>query len=139
MKKQIGIWIDYKHAHLITLNGDQSMIEIIASEVEDYHPKGGSRSKTPYGPMEKISEKKYLERRKNQIGKYFNKVMKMVEYADEIFIMGPAGAKVGLRNKMIKTSLFRPYIKGFKSMDSITENQKVAETKAFFENKINVA
>lgn len=132
MKKQIGIWLDYKEAYIITLNGKQNDVEIIPSEIEDFHLKGGSRSKTPYGPMDTTSESKFLERRKHQVEKYYKKIMEATSNANEIFIIGPAEAKIGLRGKMTKTRSYRPMIKGYKTVDSITKNQKVALTLEFF-------
>lgn len=132
MKKQIGIWLDYKEAHIITLNGKQNDINIISSEIESYHLKGGARSKTPYGPMDKTSESKFLARKKHQVEKYYKKIMEATNDANEILIMGPAEAKIGLRDKMTKTRTYRPMIKGYKTVDSITKNQKVARTLEFF-------
>lgn len=139
MKKQIGIWLDYKEAYLITLDGKQSEVEKINSEVEDFHLKGGSRSKTPYGPMDKTSEKKHLERRKHQVDKYYSSIMEKVKNADEVFIMGPAEAKIGLRTKMVNTQSFRTNIKGYETVDSITEKQKIARTREFFGYKTRVS
>jgi len=136
MKKQIGIWIDYKEAIIITLNGKNNNVITLPSKVEDFHLKGGARSKTPYGPMDVTSEKKHLERRKNQTEKYYSKIMELVKDVDEIFIMGPAEAKIGLRKKMAKTNSFSPSIKGFETMDSVSENQKIARTRDFFGKKL---
>lgn len=136
MKKQIGIWLDYKEANIISLTDNNKEVLNILSEIEDYHLKGGARSKTPYGPMDVTSEKNHMERRKNQIEKYYLKIMKLVDKADEVFIMGPAEAKIGLRKKMNKTNTFKPIIKGFETRDSITENQKIALTRQFFGHEI---
>lgn len=135
MKKQIGIWLDFREAHLITLAGEENKVKIISSEIEDFNIKGGARSKTPYGPMDVTSEKKYLERNKNQVDRYYSKIMEYVKDAEEIFIMGPAEAKIGLRKKMVNTNTFHPFIKGFETADSISENQKVARVREFFQNE----
>lgn len=132
MKKQIGIWLDYKEANIITFNGEKNEVEIIPSEVEVYRLKGGARSKQPYGPMDKTSESKILYRRKQQVEKYYKKIMEATKDGDEIYIIGPAEAKIGLRNKMTKTRNYRPMIKGFETVDSITKNQKIAQTRNFF-------
>ena len=132
MKKQIGIWLDFREAHIIILEGKESEVKTILSEIEDFNIKGGARSKTPYGPMDVTSEKKYLERNKNQVDKYYSEIMEYVKDASEIFIMGPAEAKIGLRKKMVNTNSFSPSIKGFEAADSISENQKIARVHEFF-------
>ena len=138
MKKQIGIWLDFREVHIITLEGEKNEVEIILSEIEDFNIKGGARSKTPYGPMDVTSEKKYLERNKNQAEKYYSKIMEYVKDAREIFIMGPAEAKIGLRKKMVETTTFKPFIKGFDTADSISKNQKVARTREFFKDDAKI-
>jgi len=130
--KQTGIWLDFDHANIIKLEGKKVTKNIIPSNIEDYHPVGGSRSETPWGPTEKVSESKHLHRRKQQEKAYYKAICEAVENSDELFVMGPAEAKVGLQK----------YIEGYKKLDdilldvqvadSITENQKVAKVKAFF-------
>jgi len=130
--KQTGIWLDFDHANIIQLEGEKVTKNIISSNIEDYHLKGGSRSKTPWGPMEKTSESKHLQRRKQQEKAFYKAICKAVENSNELFVMGPAEAKIGLQK----------YIEGYKNLndilldvqtaDSITENQKVARVKAFF-------
>ena len=60
MKKQTGIWLDFKNAFIITLENKSVDVKTIDSDIEDYHVKGGARSKQPWGPMDKTSESKYL-------------------------------------------------------------------------------
>ena len=64
--------------------------------------------------------------------------MDEVNGADEIFILGPAEAKIGLRDKVVKARQFRPSILGFETADSITYNQKVAKVVEFFGQKRGV-
>ncbi len=133
MKKKIGIWLDFKEANIIELNKDETKLETIFSEIELVHPKGGARSKTPYGPMDKISERTFLERRKMQEKAYYRKLIAAVQDADDLFIFGPAEAKDGLLKAIKSSSNFHPNLKGVERADSMTENQKVAAVRAFFE------
>ena len=47
MKKQVGIWLDFKEATIIKMEGDEPGIATLNSEIEDFRPKGGARSKSP--------------------------------------------------------------------------------------------
>lgn len=133
MKKQTGIWLDFREANLIELAGGEANVVTIASEIDPSRPKGGSGSRgTPYGPMDKISESKYLERRKHQEQAYYQKLVAALKGADELYIFGPAQAKDGLLKTIKDTPNFRPHLSGFDTADSMTENQKVAKVKAFF-------
>lgn len=132
MMKQIGIWLDYKEAYLIELNGSKVDVLRVESAIEDFHPKGGARSKSPWGPMDTVSESKYLERRKHQESAYFQKLLEAVNEVDELYIFGPAEAKNKFLKTFKKSSGIRPLMKGIESADSMTENQRIAKVKAFF-------
>ena len=132
MKKQIGIWLDLKKADIIELGLKAVNIKEVFSEIEDFHAVGGSRSKTPWGPMDKVSESKNLERRKHQLNTYFNKIRPLIENADELYLFGPAGTKNALAQNLQENKDFKPQILAVDSADSITENQKIAKVKAFF-------
>ena len=134
MKKKIGIWLDFKEANIIELNNNETKLETVFSEIELVHPKGGARSKTPYGPMDTISESKFLERRKAQEKAYYEKLITAVKDADEIFIFGPAEAKDGLLKAIKGSRKFQSSLKGVEPADSMTDNQKVAKVRAFFDS-----
>jgi hypothetical protein len=132
MKKKIGIWLDFKEANIIELDKEDTKVETIFSDIELVHPKGGARSKTPYGPMDKISERTFLERRKMQEKAYYKKLIDAVREADGLFIFGPAEAKDGLVKEIKNSSHFHVNLKGVERADSMTENQKIVTVKAFF-------
>lgn len=130
--RQIGIWLDFDGADIIQITNGEISTEHIPSNIEHFNLKGGSRSKTPYGPMEKTSESKLLERKKHQSKLYFERICKRVNNADELFIMGPAEAKIGLRKYIDETPSCPLEVLDTLTVDSITENQKIAKVKAFF-------
>ncbi len=132
MKNKIGVWLDFKEANIIKLNEEEHTIETIPSEIELVRPKGGARSKTPYGPMDKISERTFLERRKAQEKNYYDKLIVAVRDADDVFIFGPAEAKDGFLKAIKNQAGFAPAVRGVERADSMTENQKVAKVRAFF-------
>lgn len=133
--KQTGIWLDFDHANIIELEHGKVTQNKIASNVETHHLVGGSRSKTPWGPMEKTSESKHLERRKHQEKNYYKAICEAVENSDELFVMGPAEAKTGLRKYIEDYKKLDDILLDVQTVDSITENQKVAKVKAFFDAK----
>lgn len=132
MKKQTGIWLDFKKAYIINLENKSAKVLTIESEVEDYHVVGGARSKQPWGPMDKTSESKYLERRKHQSKKYYEALKQIVADKEELFVFGPAEAKKGLEKAILEDHNFKPALLGVETADSMTENQMVAEVRSFF-------
>lgn len=132
-----GIWIDRQKAHIISIEDAHEITQIIESEVEDFNVKGGSRSKTPWGPQEKISESRYLERRKHQLNNYFLRVIEAINTSDCIAIYGPADTKIHFKEAIKKNdkSIFEK-IRLVKTEDSMTKNQFKALVKSF-SNSIN--
>ena len=56
MNRKTGIWIDKRKAYIIHLVNHKSEVVVLDSEIETYHVKGGSRSKTVYGPVITVKE-----------------------------------------------------------------------------------
>jgi hypothetical protein len=129
MKKQIGIWLDFSEAVIISPDGT---ITIIPSEIEHKKPKGGSRSKSPWGPMDKISESKYLARRLQQETHFYTRIMDVLPDGQELFIFGPAEAKLNFQKALEANSARSFNILGLETADAMTNNQKVARVKDFF-------
>ena len=65
-----GIWMDYKEANIIHLKDKGTEVLNIESNIEPHKPRGGSKSKSAWGPVDTVSESKYLERRKRQEADY---------------------------------------------------------------------
>ena len=132
MKKQIGIWLDLKEAFIIDANNENTNIQRIESEIDFSHFGGGARSKTPYGPMDNTSERKVLDRRTHQMNDYFDTILNQINQGDELVIFGPAEAKVGLKKRIASKKGNALTVRGIVTADSMTENQRVAFVRDFF-------
>ena len=131
--KKIGIWMDKEKAHVVTLEGDQESFKTVVSEVEFYKVKGGSRSKTRWGPQEVVQDSRYLEREKHQMRDYFEKLANVVKKADVISVFGPAEVKDKFaREVKEKYPNVAARIKAVKTADSMTDKQVVAMVKEHF-------
>ncbi len=131
--KQIGIWLDKQEALVVVLQDGADKMERIPSELEFFHPKGGSRSKTRWGPQQVVHDSKYLEREKHQLKRYFDKLAEAVEDADQLALFGPAEAP-----EKFKVELDENYpelaakVIAVEKADSQTDNQiKVLVKEAF--------
>lgn len=129
---KIGIWLDYRAANLITLKGKSATYNTIDSGIDPAKPRGGSRPKMKYGPVDTISEKHFSERRKHEEKAYFENLITAINDADELYIFGPAEAKDGLLKAIKANKNFKPTFKGIETADSMTENQKIAKVRTFF-------
>ena len=133
MKTQCGIWLDFEEALIVHLKGEAVQTQSIPSSIEHGHAKGGARSKTPWGPMDVMDEKKVLARTTQQAKAYYKKIIEAIGEAEDIYVFGPAEAKIGLQKALAEAHL-KDKVRAIEVADSMTKNQKVAQVKAFFSN-----
>lgn len=131
--KQVGIWLDKQEAIGVVLENNMATDFLVRSELDFFNPKGGSRSKTRWGPQDVVQDSKYLETEKHQLRRYFNSIVDALGKVDELAIFGPAEAP----DKFLKALednypqlAQRVVIK--KKVDSMTKNQIVALVKDFY-------
>ncbi len=127
-----GIWLNIKYANIITIDDGTSNFKTIESRVDTSSPKGGSRSKTPYGPMDKMDEKKVMARKEHQVNRYLDDICHELRKASHIYIFGPSLTKLRLRDRILQDRSIKGQILAIDNADEMTINQKVAAVKAFF-------
>lgn len=128
MEKQTGIWIDYKRAMIVDPN-DGKKISTIYSDVNN----AGSRqdNKTKYGGQSMNPEKKLEAKRKKALKDYFGDIIDQLDDQSELYIFGPAEAKLELKKEIEYTAKHFQKMT-VKTSDSMTDNQIVANVKSFF-------
>jgi len=131
--KKVGIWIDKEKAHLVSLQNEKEHITTINSEMEFFNPKGGSRSKTRWGPQDVVQDSKYLEREKHQYKSYFKQLAHKLKDADALVIFGPADTNDRFRRELEEhyTSIASK-IKGVEKADSMSMNQVKAWVRNYY-------
>ncbi len=122
--KYIGIWLDKEKAHLVTLHEGKEYFTTITSEVEFFNPRGGSRSKSKWGPQDVVQDSKYTEREKHQLRTFFEKVVKAIEAPRSIAIFGP-GNTYAQFFKWLETNYrnIAQKVGPVQKVDSMTHNQ----------------
>jgi hypothetical protein len=136
MKKQTGIWLDSKEANFIELvDGDLVNFHKIESDQQGAKskggvPGGGRRGGTVAG----ASEKTMANRQRNEERGYFDEILENVKDADEVVVFGPGEAKDHLVSAIkAHPSHFNADLMAVLTADKMTEHQKVAYVKTFFE------
>ena len=132
LNKKIGIWLDSDKAYIFSFYQDKEELEIIYSQVEHFKVQGGYGSGTTYKPQEAVSESKYLERKKAQMKDFYSRIMIRLSGAESIAIFGPAEAKIGLKKALKARKEFKDKIVAFKTAGNMTDNQKRALVRDFF-------
>jgi len=142
MKTYIGIWIDHKKAVIVTKKQAQRSYEEdvevgvtqIKSDVErKVRLAGGSRTgNVPWGPQEIAVDSKIEARQKQQLRKFYHRIIEFIKDADKILIMGPGEAKLELKKEIEKSKALIPKIVGVQTSDKMTDNQIAAKVKSYF-------
>ena len=133
MKTTTGIWLDKRTAKLVTIADGAQVIHAINSNIEEFHPQGGSGSKLKGGPQDVVQDSKYLERQKHQRREFFKNIADSIKSADSVVIFGPAQTGEQLY-KVLSESYPEIYnrVKGVEKVDSMTENQIKAWVRNYF-------
>lgn len=130
-----GVWLDFREARIVFLTGDgDAHVEVISSEVDEGKAKGGSRSKTIWGPMDQVSETGHQRRKEQQIKKYMQCIASTLKGVSEIAIMGPGEAKLRLIKYFKSLSGHGIAIRKVESADSnLSDKQLIASFRAMVE------
>lgn len=133
--KNIGVWLDKEKAFVVTLTEKGEKFKTILSELEFFHPKGGSRSKAKWGPQDVVQDSKYLEREKHQLKRYFQNIADTIDAADSIALFGPGDTNEKLRKELNDNyPLLSQKVKTVVKVDSMTDNQVKALVRDYFNN-----
>ena len=132
--KNIGIWLDKEKAHMVTLIEDSEKFETIVSDIEVFHPKGGSGTKSAkWGPQDVVQDSKYLEREKHQYKIYFKNLVNFVKTADAFALFGPAETAAMFKKELDENyPLLAAKVKTVTKADSMTDNQIKKLIREFF-------
>ena len=136
-KINTGIWLDFREAYIVTIDEDgQSAIQHLPSKVEHHASKGGTRSKTPWGPQYSPGDHNYLERDKHAEHHYYENILENIRPdTDNIVIFGPAEAKIGLKNAIQEIKHYKPQLRDVLTADYLTQNEIVVLVRDFFKNQ----
>ncbi len=131
--KYIGVWLDKEKAHLVTLQNEKETFVTLESEVEFFHPKGGSRSKSKWGPQDVVQDSKYTEREKHQLRAYFESIASSLKNPGAIALFGP-GNTYAQFHKWLEDNRrnLAEKVRTARKADSMTHNQFKALVKEVF-------
>jgi len=133
--KNTGIWIDKEKAYIVSIENENETFQTVLSNIEHYNIHGGSGTRLKGGPQDVVQDRKYLEREKQQLKKYFKAIATHVDDTNALVIFGPADT-----NEKFSKELHENYkslsakIKGIKKADIMSDNQVKALVRDFFDS-----
>lgn len=132
MKKEVGLWIDHRHATLVTLHDEEEVVQHIESDVEKrIRFSGASHSSNETAPNDDYAEDKRDRRINEQITRYYDEIINHLRDAAGVLIMGPGPAKIEFQ-KYMEGQKLGDLIAGIEPADKLTDGQIAAKVRAFF-------
>ena len=136
MRKNTGLWIDHKEAFLVSIEGEQTIVEHVKSGAERHHkPSGGWKSGGTSVAQAVSNEHVDEERRKHQYHAFYQKVIGLLGDSASLALFGPGEAKVELAKEIEKLNELHKKVTAVEACDRLTENQLIAKVKAFYSAK----
>jgi hypothetical protein len=129
MHKDVGLWIDHRHALIVTIAGSGEEIRCISSHLEKeawLSPGAVGHSRRDF-----VAEDMQERRTIAQLDRYYGDVINFIRDAESIAIFGPGQAKRELANR-IESIRMRGRIVTIESAEHMTEPQLAAKVRARF-------
>ena len=101
--KCVALWISENRAIIVSLNDR-------VEKILRFDSKGRAQGK---------------DRRKRPSTNYYHRVIRAIKDAQEIFIFGPAQAKMELKSEILKVETLSHRVVGTETADAMTENELV--------------
>lgn len=129
MDRHVGIWIDHRHATIVSILGKQATTETIRSSAESRIRLTGGSPTTGSGIPDGVPESRRDARIALQLDRFYGEVVENVRDAARIRICGPGEARIELRKKIEQIKTLAPRLEAVEPCDKITKAQFVAKVK----------
>jgi stalled ribosome rescue protein Dom34 len=124
MRTDVGVWIDRKKAVIVSIAAGDVTTTTLTSDI-GAHPHFA-------GSQEGGGEKKYEERHREALDRYFDDVIAQLGRPDALILFGPGEAKLQLRERLGRSAVSREISVAVEPADKLTEPQIVAKVKEHF-------
>ncbi|WP_372800459.1 hypothetical protein [Lutibacter sp.] len=135
MKKNIGIWIDTKHAFVIRLSNNSHTFKTIESNIETRERVEGETKKYGrFGGQYLTYEKNRENKRIQMTNQFLKSLLKEIETCDSVVVFGPSKMKHIFEKEIRNNMQLTHKLAGVSSVNYLTENQIVAWVKDYFKS-----
>lgn len=130
---KVGIWIDKREAKIVVIDKSDEQLISVNSNIEEYHPKGGSGTKIKGGPQDVVQDSKFNEREKHQLKFYFDEVISLLPELNSLVIFGPSQTGKKLADEIsLHYKDLNNILNEVETADSMTDNQVKAWVRDYF-------
>ena len=133
MRQKVGIWIDHRKAVMVFASSDQVTAKTVESDVGP-HARYSDRAAypTPDSPKAGRGEKKFAERSRQSLDRYYDEVISRMGQPEALLIFGPGEAKLQLHERMSHSKSLSELTVDIESTDKLTDPEIVAHVKQHY-------
>jgi hypothetical protein len=133
MNDKVGVWIDHTKAVIVSGSADRVTTTTLESKIRPHSRYSGrAGSQTPDGPQDAGGEKKYEERYRQQLDRYYDEVISQLGQPEALLILGPGEAKLQLKERLSRSKALSERIVGIETTDKLTVPQIIAKVKEHY-------
>ncbi|MFC1960923.1 hypothetical protein ACFLYO_09450 [Chloroflexota bacterium] len=130
MKTEVGVWIDYRQAVIVTLVDQVEETKRILSNIEQQVRYSGV-SHGSHDDTTEIRRDRQDRRFDDHLGRFFDEVIAYLRDADSILVFGPGEAKRELQ-KHLEGQALSERIVDIETTDNMTDDQIAAKVRQHF-------
>ena len=124
MRTDVGVWVDHKKAVIVSIAAGEVTTTTLTSDI-GAHPHFA-------GSQEGGGEKKYEQRHREALDRYFDDVIARLGRPDALILFGPGEAKLQLRERLGRSAVSPEISVALEPADKLTDPQIVAKVKEHF-------
>ena len=124
MRTDVGVWVDHKKAVIVSIAAGEVTTTTLTSDV-GAHPHFA-------GSQEGGGEKKYEQRHRAALDRYFDDVIARLGRPDALILFGPGEARLQLRERLGRSAVSPEVSVALEPADKLTDPQIVAKVKQHF-------
>jgi hypothetical protein len=130
----VGIWIDHGKAVIVSASSDRVTVNTLESTVGPHSRYSGRAGGTmpEGGPQDEGGEKRYEERYRHHLERYYDEVISHLGQPEALLILGPGEAKLQLKERLNHSKALSKCIVGIETTDKLTDPQIVAKVKEHY-------
>jgi stalled ribosome rescue protein Dom34 len=131
MATKTGLWINHRHAVIITITDEGAKTKQIKSNVEKHIRAGDPTLKGSFESFQVPADDSHEREFTGHINNYYNEIIKYIANADAILIFGPGEAKNELAKQIEKQKL-TGFIHDVETAGRMTDHQIMAKICKYF-------
>ena len=124
MSHDVGVWIDHKKAVIVSIAAGEVTTRTLTSDIGARPHYSGSR--------EGGGEKKYEERHRQDLDRFFDDVIGQLGEPDALLLFGPGEAKLQLKERLGRSKRLSASSMAVDTADKLTDPQIVAKVKEHY-------